>query len=158
MGPLHPSFILAQKGSPQLFGKDRGTMIKNDIVKRIAQHLKLKDSEALAVTDAIIDSIKETICEDDRLEIRDFGVFQTKIRKARIGRNPRNRKEYPIPPRRVVSFKLGKELKDFSLHHPGASDPQISPGDSGGAAGSAEPGPSGSSAVNQDSFLQGENE
>lgn len=118
--------------------------IKIDIVKRVAQHLKLKDSEALAVVDAIIDSIKETICEEDRLEVRDFGVFQTKIRKSRIGRNPRNRKEYPIPPRRVVTFKVGKELKDFALQQSGPSkviDPK---------------GPESSS--HQDSFLGGDSE
>ena len=122
-------------------------MIKIDIVKRVAQHLKIKDSEALLVVDAIIDSIKETICEDDRLEIRDFGVFQTKMRKPRIGRNPRNRKEYPIPPRRVVTFKLGKELKDFSLQQSGPSKVIEGEGQSGG--GSAEESGS-SSPVNPD--------
>lgn len=96
-------------------------MIKIDIVKRTAQHLNLKDAEALAVVDAIIESVKETICEHGRLEVRDFGVFQTKTRKSRVGRNPRNRREYPIPPRRVVTFKVGKELKDFSLEKSGPS-------------------------------------
>jgi len=118
--------------------------IKIDIVKRVAQHLKLKDSEALAVVDAIIESIKETICEEDRLEVRDFGVFQTKVRKSRIGRNPRNRKEYPIPPRRVVTFKVGKELKDFALEQSGPSK-VIDDGTSGASA-------------HQDTFLGGDSE
>lgn len=128
-------------------------MIKIDIVKRIAQHLKLKDAEALAVTDAIIESVKETICEEGRLEIRDFGVFQTKLRKSRIGRNPRNRKEYPIPPRNVVTFKLGKELKDFATQHSGPSR-VISSAEGG------EPGSSGgpTSAHHQDSFLQNDSD
>jgi nucleoid DNA-binding protein len=121
-------------------------MIKIDIVKRVAQHLKLKDAEALAVTDAIIESIKETICEEGRLEIRDFGVFQTKLRKSRIGRNPRNRKEYPIPPRHVVTFKLGKELKDFATQRSGPSRVIAEGGDDG---------PS-SASTHQDSFLQNE--
>jgi len=128
-------------------------MIKIDIVKRVAQHLKLKDAEALAVTDAIIDSIKETICEEGRLEVRDFGVFQTKLRKSRIGRNPRNRKEYPIPPRNVVTFKLGKELKDFATQRSGPSR-VIS---SGEGSDSGESKASGSAAAHhQDSFLQNE--
>lgn len=130
-------------------------MIKIDIVKRVAQHLKIKDSEALLVVDAIIDSIKETICEDDRLEIRDFGVFQTKMRKPRIGRNPRNRKEYPIPPRRVVTFKLGKELKDFSLQQSGPSKVIGGEGQSGG--GSAEESGS-SSPVNPDTARSGDDD
>lgn len=121
-------------------------MIKIDIVKRVAQHLKIKDSEALDVVDAIIDAMRECICEDERLEIRDFGVFQTKVRKPRVGRNPRNRKEYPIPARRVVTFKLGKELKEFSLERSGPS--QII-GESSGGGGA-------STSTQQDSFLQGE--
>ena len=86
-------------------------MIKVDIVKRVAEVLKIKDKEALTVVDSIIDSMKEIIQTHGRLEIRDFGVFQVRERKQRIGRNPRNKKEYPIPPRKVVTFKLGKELK-----------------------------------------------
>lgn len=127
-------------------------MIKIDIVKRIAQHLKLKDAEALAVVDAILESVKESICEHGRLEIRDFGVFQTKVRKPRVGRNPRNRKEYPIPARRVVTFKFGKELKDFAVEQSGPSQ-VISTEDAPPEDESAE----GSASVKQDSFLQGEN-
>jgi integration host factor subunit beta len=96
-------------------------MIKIDIVKRVADQLGLKDREALTVVDTIINSIKDTIKEHGRMEIRNFGVFQVKQRKPRTGRNPRNKKEYPIFPRRVVTFKLGKELKDFSVQ-PGSGD------------------------------------
>lgn len=128
-------------------------MIKIDVVKRIAQHLKLKDAEALAVVDAILDSIKETIIEHERLEIRDFGVFQTKIRKPRIGRNPRNRKEYPIPPRRVVTFKLGKELKDFSVQDGQGEISESKP------AGPANGQPASAPVASiQDSFIQNDSE
>ena len=132
-------------------------MIKIDIVKRVAEHLKIKDSEALVVVDAVIESIKEAICEDGRLEIRDFGVFQTKIRKPRVGRNPRNRREYPIPPRRVVTFKLGKELKDFALAKSGPSEPIEEGDDSSPSPDRRESDPSASaSSVNQDDFLPAE--
>jgi len=90
-------------------------MIKVDIVKEIAARLKLKDKEALQIVDATIQAMRDVICKHGRLEVRDFGVFQVKQRKARIGRNPRNKDEYPIPPRKVVTFKLGKELKDQSV-------------------------------------------
>jgi nucleoid DNA-binding protein len=86
-------------------------MIKADIVKKIADHLKLKDKEALQIVDDTITAIKEIVAKQGRLEIRDFGVFQTKQRRQRLGRNPKDKKEYPIPPRRVVTFKMGKELK-----------------------------------------------
>lgn len=98
-------------------------MIKIDIVKRIADELNLKDREALSVVDTIIDSFKQTLKESGRIEIRNFGVFQVKQRKPRTGRNPRNKKEYPIHPRKVVTFKLGKELKDFSVEAAEAGNP-----------------------------------
>ncbi|HOE96135.1 MAG TPA: HU family DNA-binding protein [Candidatus Sumerlaeota bacterium] len=94
-------------------------MIKIDIVKRVASELNLKDREALAIVDTIIDSIKEAITEHGRMEIRNFGVFQVKQRKPRTGRNPRNKKEYPILPRKVVTFKLGKELKNVAVQDDG---------------------------------------
>ena len=89
-------------------------MVKADIVKQIARNLALKDKEALAVVDGILESLKDVICEHQRLEIRDFGVFQIKTRKHRVGRNPRDKVEYPIPARRVVTFRIGKELKLLS--------------------------------------------
>lgn len=100
-------------------------MIKAHIVKKLAGDLNLKDSEALVVVDAILDSMKEIIQADGRLEIRDFGVFRVKERKPRVGRNPKDKKTYPIPPRRVVTFKIGKELKDHSVREatPGAPSP-----------------------------------
>lgn len=107
-------------------------MIKIDIVKRVADQLKLKDREALAVVDTIIDAIKDTIKDYGRMEVRNFGVFQVKQRKPRTGRNPRNKKEYPILPRKVVTFKLGKELKDFSVT--GASQANGAPASDGAAA------------------------
>ena len=57
-------------------------MIKADIVKKVAADLNLRDSEALAVVDNILEAMKEIICEDERLEIRDFGVFKVKQRKC----------------------------------------------------------------------------
>lgn len=94
-------------------------MIKADIVKKLAEQLsagnqQIKDKDALQVVDSIIDSMKEVIIRDKRLEIRDFGVFQIKQRKARVGRNPKNKKPYPIPEHHVVTFKPGKEIKDLS--------------------------------------------
>jgi len=86
-------------------------MIKAEIVKRLADRLKMRDKEALVIIDAILDSVKKVVAEQGRLEIRDFGVFQTKTRKERIGRNPKDKKEYPIPSRRVVTFKMGREMK-----------------------------------------------
>lgn len=87
-------------------------MIKIDIAKQIAQRLNMQERDAVRVVDEICDSIRQIVAEKGRLEIRDFGVFQAKVRKPRIGRNPKKKEnEYPIPERRVVTFKMGKEVK-----------------------------------------------
>jgi DNA-binding protein HU-beta len=86
-------------------------MIKADIIKNVTDALKIKETDALAIVDAILESMKAIIIRDKRLEVRDFGVFQIKERKERIGRNPKNKKEYPIPARKVVTYKVGRELK-----------------------------------------------
>lgn len=86
-------------------------MKKIHFVRDVAQKLIVKDKEALVIVDKLIDSIRETIIEHGRLEIRDFGVFQIKPRKQRIGRNPKDKKEYPIPTHHAVTFKAGKDLK-----------------------------------------------
>ena len=104
-------------------------MIKADIVKQIANGLsheshECRDKEAHQIVDALIDSVRETILKHERLEIRDFGVFEIKERKARMGRNPKNRKPYPIPSHKVVTFKPGKEIRNLpaSLQGEGPED------------------------------------
>lgn len=102
-------------------------MIKADIVRRMVEGLSrenqpFKDKDALAVVDQTIEAMKEIIIREKRLEIRDFGVFQVKERKARIGRNPKNRKPYPIPSHAVVTFKPGKEIKNLPVATNGTHD------------------------------------
>ena len=59
-----------------------------------------------------LDHLTESLAHGQAVELRNFGVFEVKLRKARVGRNP-NRPEHdvPIPPRAVVKFKAGKEMK-----------------------------------------------
>lgn len=86
-------------------------MIKADIAHKIAESLHIKDHEAMKIVTEIISAIRATVVENGRLEIRNFGVFQIKERKSKIGRNPKTKVEYPIPRRRVVVFKAGKDIK-----------------------------------------------
>jgi len=88
-------------------------MIKIDFARDLAQRLKVKDKESLKIVDNLIESIKEAIIKYKRLEIRDFGVFTIKTRKQRVGRNPKNKKEYPIPNHMAITFKAGKEIKEL---------------------------------------------
>lgn len=86
-------------------------MIKEDITKRLAAEFKLEENVAAQIVDCIIDSMMNVIKQDGRLELREFGVFKIKQRKARIGRNPKDKKEYPIPAKKTVTFKSGKDIK-----------------------------------------------
>ena len=93
-------------------------MIKIDIVKRVADQLKIKDKEALMVVDSIIDAMKSTIKEHGRMEVRNFGVFQVKeTRPKPAARNPRTGQIIYVPARRKTHFRPGKLLKE-ELHKP----------------------------------------
>ena len=88
-------------------------MIKADIVNEIAEKTNLPRGDASVIVEQIIKIIKETLVKGDRLELRDFGVFQVKNRVSRVGRNPRTKVAAKIPARKIPSFKPGRELKEL---------------------------------------------
>ena len=88
-------------------------MTKRDLVVRISSETGLIQEHVLDVVQKTLDYISEAVAEGKTVELRNFGVFEVKIRKARIGRNPNSpAKDVPIPPRAVVKFKPGKEMRD----------------------------------------------
>lgn len=88
-------------------------MTKRELVVDVAERLGYTQNEVSAVVQAALDSIVACLAEGQRLEIRNFGVFEVKTRDARIGRNPRTGAEVPIQQKRVASFKPGKALKEY---------------------------------------------
>ncbi len=87
-------------------------MTKRDLVVRIAAELKLTQQDVTAVVQKALDYISDELAEGKTIELRNFGVFEVKERKGRIGRNPHKPEvEVPIPDRMVVKFRAGKELK-----------------------------------------------
>ncbi len=88
-------------------------MIKADIVRIVGEKLKLRDRDALIVVDNTIECLRDLIVKNGRLEIRNFGVFKVKKRKARIGRNPKNKVNYPIEEHNAVTFRGGKGVKEI---------------------------------------------
>src|SRR5262249_13583803 len=66
-----------------------------------------------AVVQELLEAVTAALVEGNRLEIRNFGVFEVKERESRIGRNPRTGQEVPIPKKRVTSFRPGKALKEW---------------------------------------------
>jgi nucleoid DNA-binding protein len=84
---------------------------KRELVVDVAERLGYTQNEVADVIQGTLDTIIETLAEGNRLEIRNFGVFEIKTRDARIGRNPRTGEAVPITQKRVAIFKPGKALK-----------------------------------------------
>jgi nucleoid DNA-binding protein len=88
------------------------TLTKRDLVIRISEDAELVQQDVLNVVQKTLDYISEALAKGDKVELRNFGVFEVKVRKARIGRNPNAPdKDVPIPERSVVKFKPGKEMR-----------------------------------------------
>ena len=91
-------------------------MTKRDIVMRISEETGLVQQQVLDVVQKTLDYISEALAKGDKVELRNFGVFEVKIRKARVGRNPNAPEtDVPIPQRAVVKFKPGKEMREEVL-------------------------------------------
>ena len=91
-------------------------MTKRDLVIRISSETGLVQQQVLDVIQKTLDYIAGSVALGNTVELRNFGVFEVKIRKARIGRNPNApEKDVPIPPRAVVKFKPGKEMREAVL-------------------------------------------
>ena len=90
------------------------TLTKRDLVIRISNETGLIQQQVLDVLQKTLDYIAEALAKGDKVELRNFGVFEVKVRKARIGRNPNAPEtDVPIPERAVVKFKSGKILKQL---------------------------------------------
>jgi len=85
---------------------------KADIVDAVYEKIKLNRADILKAVDLIIDEMKEALSRNQRIELRGFGSFEVKIRKARLNaRNPRTGEKINTNPHGVVSFRSGRELK-----------------------------------------------
>jgi nucleoid DNA-binding protein len=91
-------------------------MTKRDLVVRISEETGIVQQQVLMVVQRTLDHISEAVANGTTVELRNFGVFEVKVRKARIGRNPnRPETDIPIPRRAVVKFKPGKEMREAVL-------------------------------------------
>ena len=86
-------------------------MTKKDIIITIADGTGLKQVEVKEVVQRTFDMIIESLRRDDKVELRNFGIFKVKTRKGRLGRNPRTGDGVTIPDKKVVSFKPGMKMK-----------------------------------------------
>ena len=87
------------------------TLTKADLSKRLMEQLEFPKKDADTLVDAFMESIVESLHKGGGVELRGFGSFRLKDRRARKGRNPRSGESIEVPAKRVVYFKIGKELK-----------------------------------------------
>jgi nucleoid DNA-binding protein len=85
---------------------------KKEIVKQISDDLGLTQLKVKDIVQKTFDSIVDTLLSEGRIELRNFGVFEVKRRKARKARNPRTGEKVDVEPKNVVTFKPGKEMEE----------------------------------------------
>jgi len=85
---------------------------KKEIVKQISEEIGLTQLKTKEIVQKTFDAIVETLLTENRIELRNFGVFEVKRRKARKARNPRTGEKVDVEPKNVVTFKPGKEMEE----------------------------------------------
>src|SRR5213595_3373852 len=89
-----------------------GSVTKKEIVKQISERIGLTQLKTKDIVQQTFDAIVDTLIEVGRIELRNFGVFEVKLRKARKARNPRTGERVDVEPKKVVTFKPGKDMEE----------------------------------------------
>ena len=87
------------------------TITKKELIDRIAETSGQRRVQVKKVVQQFLDEIVNELGKGNRLEFRDFGVFETKIRKARKAQNPKTLEPVAVPEKRTVKFKVGRLMK-----------------------------------------------
>jgi nucleoid DNA-binding protein len=85
---------------------------KKEIVKTISEEIGMTQLKTKEIVQKTFNAIVDTLVEDHRIELRNFGVFEVKRRAARKARNPRTCEKVYVPEKFVVTFKPGKEMEE----------------------------------------------
>ena len=94
------------------------TITKKELIDRIAEHEGCKRVFAKRIIQSFLDAIIEELGSGNRLEFRDFGVFECKIRASRQAQNPKTMDKVHVPSKRTVKFKIGRIMKERLLKTP----------------------------------------
>ena len=88
-------------------------MIRSELIQRVsAQNCHLYQRDAERIVDAVLGEIVAALARGDRVELRGFGAFRVKSRRARNGRNPRTGAHVSIGEKSVPVFRTGKEMRE----------------------------------------------
>jgi nucleoid DNA-binding protein len=97
------------------------TVTKKELIDRIAERTQAKRVLVKRITQTFLDEITAELCKNNRLEFRDFGVFETRTRAARIAQNPKTLERVQVSPKRTVKFKMGRLMRDHLCARAGKS-------------------------------------
>ena len=89
----------------------RSTMTKADIVEKVYQKIGFSKKEASELVELVFGTLKNTLCDGDKVKISGFGNFVVREKKERIGRNPQTGDQIKISARRVLTFRPSQVLK-----------------------------------------------
>ena len=88
------------------------TITKKELIDRIAEKTQSKRVTVKAVVQQFLDEIIAELAQGNRLEFRDFGVFEPRARESRIAQNPKTLEKVQVPAKRSVKFKMGRCMRE----------------------------------------------
>lgn len=107
------------------------TITKKELIDRIAENTSERRVQVKRVVQQFLDEVIAELSKGNRLEFRDFGVFECKVRKARRAQNPKTLEPVSVPSKRTVKFKVGRMMKqkmaDLAEAHEKAAAKQAAP-------------------------------
>ncbi|MFK7740582.1 MAG: HU family DNA-binding protein [Planctomycetota bacterium] len=109
------------------------TVTKKELVHRIAEKTGVTKVVAKDVIQSFLNAIIDELSEGNRLEFREFGVFESRERAARTAQNPRTLEKVPVPAKRIVKFKVGRLMRK-KVSGEDVGDLTLDDGDSDGSA------------------------
>ncbi len=96
-------------------------MTKADLIEEVSRVVEMTRKDSELIVDTIFESVVKSLRAGEKIEIRGFGSFRTRQRKARIGRNPKSGDRVEVPAKRIPFFKPSKELRDIVNGTPASS-------------------------------------
>jgi len=87
------------------------TVTKKELIDRIAEDTQAKRVVVKRIVQSFLDEVVNELAKNNRLEFRDFGVFETRTRAARVAQNPKTLERVEVPAKRTIKFKMGRLMK-----------------------------------------------
>jgi nucleoid DNA-binding protein len=88
------------------------TVTKKELIDRIAERTQAKRVIVKSIIQSFLEEVTAELGKNNRLEFRDFGVFETRTRVARVAQNPKTLERVEVPAKRTVKFKMGRLMRE----------------------------------------------